>query len=226
MPIYQLSDDIAFPPADHAEEDGLLAVGGDLDPARLLLAYGSGIFPWPHRGYPLLWFSPDPRMVLFPAELKVARSLRQVLSKNRFEIRYDTAFPEVMRQCGKVPRKGQKGTWITKPMLEAYTRLHELGHAHSAESWRDGRLVGGLYGVTLGRAFFGESMFALEDDASKVAFVTLVRRLHEAGCTLIDAQVHTAHLARFGARQIPRAEYMQHLHTALEDGANTNIWPA
>jgi leucyl/phenylalanyl-tRNA--protein transferase len=149
-----------------------------------------------------------------------------VLSKNRFEIRYDTAFPEVMRQCGKVPRKGQKGTWITKPMLEAYTRLHELGHAHSAESWRDGKLVGGLYGVTLGRAFFGESMFALEDDASKVAFVTLVRRLHESGCTLIDAQVHTAHLARFGARQIPRAEYMQHLHAALEDGANTNIWPA
>lgn len=224
MPVYQLPDEIIFPPPDHAEEDGLLAVGGDLSPQRLLLAYGSGIFPWPQRGYPLLWFSPDPRMVLFPAELKVARSLRQSLSRGRFEVRVDTEFTEVMRRCGTAPRKGQKGTWITKPMLRAYTDLHELGFAHSIESWREGKLVGGLYGVALGRAFFGESMFTEEDDASKVAFVTAVRRMQDAGYDFIDAQVHTAHLERFGARMIPRSEYLQRLQAAVSVPEPDGIW--
>jgi leucyl/phenylalanyl-tRNA--protein transferase len=202
----------------------LLAVGGDLSPERLLTAYSIGIFPWPHAGWPMLWFSPDPRMVLFPPELKLSRSLRQTIRKQRYEIRFDTDFAGVIAACAKVNRPGQRGTWITKPMVKAYTKLHELGFAHSAEAWLDGKLVGGAYGVSLGAAYFGESMFALEPDASKVAFTALVNRLKDWDFQFIDAQVHTPHLERFGARQIPREEYLQRLAKALEKPTRRGSW--
>jgi len=224
MPVYQLPEEIAFPEPSEAEPDGLLAVGGDLSPERLLTAYSIGIFPWPHEGWPMLWFSPDPRMVLFPSELKLSRSLRQTIRKERFEIRLDTDFAGVIANCAKVKRPGQRGTWITKEMKKAYSDLHELGFAHSAEAWLDGKLVGGAYGVSLGAAYFGESMFALEPDASKVAFATLVGRLTDWGFQFIDAQVHTAHLERFGARQIPRDEYLRRLEEALTVPTRRGPW--
>jgi leucyl/phenylalanyl-tRNA--protein transferase len=224
MPVYQLPPEIAFPDPTHAEPDGLLAVGGDLSPERVLAAYASGIFPWPHEGWPLLWFSPDPRMVLFPDELKVSRSLRQTLRRARYDVRFDSAFARVIKECGRVPRPGQDGTWITSGMSRAYTRLHEAGFAHSVEAWHEGRLVGGLYGISLGGAFFGESMFALEPDASKVAFVTLVEQLKGWDFDFVDAQVHTQHLERFGARQIPRDEYLQRLSEALKKPTRRGGW--
>jgi len=224
MPVYRLPDEFAFPPPDHAEPDGLLAAGGDLRPERLLLAYAQGIFPWPHKGFPLLWFSPDPRMVLLLPELKVARSLRQVLKRGTYEIRFDTAFAEVVQACGQVKRPGQRGTWITPDITQGYTRLFELGYAHSVEAWRDGKLAGGLYGVSLGGAFFGESMFALEPDASKCAFVTLARQLTVWGFDFVDAQVYTEHLARFGAREVPRADYLQRLKATLEKPTRKGPW--
>jgi leucyl/phenylalanyl-tRNA--protein transferase len=197
-----------FPPLDAALEDpnGLLAAGGDLSPRRLLAAYRRGIFPWYSEGDPVLWWSPDPRMVLFPSELRVTRSLAKVLRNRSYEVRYDTAFDDVMRGCA-APRAGQPGTWITGEMRAAYGRLHELGYAHSVETWLDGALAGGLYGVAVGRAFFGESMFTRVRDASKIAFVHLVRRLEAEDYGIIDCQMHTEHLASFGAREIPRAAF-------------------
>lgn len=224
MTIYQLPHEPLFPPPDHAEEEGLLAIGGDLSPERLIAAYAAGIFPWPHRGMPLLWFSPDPRMVLFAGELKVSRSLRQVLQRGRFEIRLDTAFEQVMQGCAKSRRKGVRGTWITRAMIDAYTRLYELGFAHSAEAWQDGNLVGGLYGVSIGRAFFGESMFAAKPDASKAAFATLVGQLARWGFEWVDCQTHTDHLASFGARLIPRAEFLGLLAQAVRQPAPATPW--
>ncbi|MCB9896076.1 MAG: leucyl/phenylalanyl-tRNA--protein transferase [Planctomycetes bacterium] len=224
MPVYQLPDEIAFPEPSEAEPDGLLAVGGDLSPERLLTGYSVGIFPWPHEGWPILWFSPDPRMVLFPDELKLSRSLRQTIRKERFEIRLDTDFAGVIAHCAKAKRPGQRGTWITKEMKTAYTNLHELGFAHSAEAWLDGKLVGGAYGVSLGAGYFGESMFALEPDASKVAFAALVGQLKQWGFHFIDAQVHTAHLERFGARQIPRDDYLARLEAALRVPTRRGPW--
>ena len=224
MPVYQLPEEIAFPEPSEAEPDGLLAVGGDLSPERVLAAYSVGIFPWPHKGWPLLWFSPDPRMVLLPTELKLQRSLRQTIRKQRYEIRFDTDFKGVMTACAKAERPGQDGTWITKPMIKAYTHLHELGFAHSAEAWLDGKLVGGAYGISLGAAYFGESMFAIEPDASKVAFATLVEKLNGWGFQFIDAQVHTEHLERFGAREIPREEYLEMLETALREPTRRGAW--
>jgi len=226
MPVYELPSEIAFPDPNEAESDGLLAVGGDLSAERVLAAYSVGIFPWPHRGYPLLWFSPDPRYVLFPDELKLARSLRQTLKKRRFDVRLDTDFAGVIAGCAKAKRKGQRGTWISKPMIKAYTELHELGFAHSAEAWLDGKLVGGLYGVSLGAAFFGESMFATENDASKVAFATLVGMFKNWGFHFVDAQVHTPHLERFGARPIPRADYLKRLARALKTPTRRGPWSA
>ncbi|MCL4687315.1 MAG: leucyl/phenylalanyl-tRNA--protein transferase, partial [Burkholderiales bacterium] len=189
-----------FPPVSKAlrSPNGLLCAGADLSPARLLDAYSRGIFPWFSEGEPILWWSPHPRMVLFPAELKVSRSLRKAVAKGIFETRFDTAFAEVMRACAE-PRDGQAGTWIVPEMVAAYTRLHELGFAHSVESWRDGRLAGGLYGILLGRVFFGESMFSRETDASKVALVKLVARLEALGVGLVDCQQATRHLASLGA---------------------------
>jgi leucyl/phenylalanyl-tRNA---protein transferase len=224
MPIYRLPKEFAFPPATEADEDGMLAIGGDLKPERLLLAYSQGIFPWPHEGFPMLWFSPDPRMVLPIHELKVPRSLRQTMRKGVYEVRFDTAFQEVMRGCARAKRNGQRGTWITSEMADAYTRLHELGFAHSVESWVGDELAGGLYGVSLGGAFFGESMFAKQPDASKAAFVTLVNRLAEWDFDFVDAQVYTHHLERFGAREIPRDEYMAWLAETLEKPTRKGPW--
>jgi leucyl/phenylalanyl-tRNA---protein transferase len=206
-----------FPPVTRAlrSPNGLLCAGGDLSPERLVEAYRHGIFPWFSEGEPILWWSPDPRMVLFPDELKVSRSLRKTLARDVYETRFDTAFREVMEACA-APREGQAGTWIVPEMVEAYVALHERGLAHSVESWRDGELVGGLYGVALGRAFFGESMFSRATDASKVALVRLVERLRIQGCDLIDCQQNTAHLASLGAREIPRKAFAQHLRDSIQ----------
>jgi leucyl/phenylalanyl-tRNA--protein transferase len=201
-----------FPPLSHAlrEPNGLLAAGGDLSIERLLEAYRRGIFPWFSDGDPILWWSPDPRMVLFPAELKISRSLAKTLRRNRFRLTADRAFGEVIDAC-RAPRPGQDGTWITGQMSAAYRRLHEAGHAHSVEAWLDDELAGGLYGVALGRAFFGESMFARVTDASKVALVALVRQLARWRFGLIDCQMNTPHLASLGAREIPREDFARRL---------------
>lgn len=211
MPVYLLTEQLVFPDPNLAAEDGLLAVGGDLSAKRLLLAYRQGIFPWYSSGEPLLWWSPDPRFVLFPNELKVSKSMKQVLKKGTYTITTDTAFREVVTQCRKVLRPGQSGTWITKPMLEAYCRLHEAGFAHSAEAWNTetGELAGGLYGISLGGHFYGESMFSCQSNASKTAFIVLVKQLAAWGFTLIDAQLHTQHLESLGAVHIARSHFLQ-----------------
>lgn len=224
MPIFALNETIAFPPAHLAEPDGLLAVGGDLRPQRLLLAYALGIFPWFAEGQPILWHSPDPRFVLLPERLHIGRSLRRSITRRAFEIRFDTAFREVIEGCQQTPRPGQPGTWITAAMVEAYVRLHELGFAHSVEAYAGGELAGGVYGVSLGGAFFGESMFTRRADASKVAFVELVRALAAAGIDLVDCQVPTDHLARFGAEDWPRARFLAALAKRLERPTLRGPW--
>jgi len=214
-----------FPPVAKAlkHPNGLLCAGGDLAPRRLLEAYSRGIFPWFSEGDPILWWSPDPRMVLFPDELKVSRSLRRSAQRGVYETRFDTAFREVIAACA-APRDGQAGTWILPEMVEAYTALHDLGHAHSVESWRDGELVGGLYGVSLGEVFFGESMFSHAPDASKVALVKLVERLRVRGCRVIDCQQATAHLASLGAREIPRREFAQMVQESIQCSPSGEGW--
>lgn len=224
MPVFRLPAEPRFPDPSLAEPDGLLAIGGDLQPARLLTAYTLGIFPWYSEGQPRLWFSPDPRFVLPPDELQVPRSLAKIVRRGDYEIRLDTAFSEVIRGCRSTPRPGQRGTWITGEMEAAYLRLHELGFAHSAEAWRDGELVGGLYGVAVGRLYAGESMYANAPDASKVAFVWLARQLQAWGFGLIDCQIPTAHLERFGARSIPRADYLAHLDELIPAGPPPGRW--
>lgn len=213
-----------LPPPEDADPRGLVAVGGDLRPQRLLDAYRRGIFPWYEEGLPILWHSPDPRMVLLASDLRISKSLRKQLKRGRYEIRLDTAFEQVMRHCATVPRDGQAGTWITDEMVEAYQRLHRLGFAHSAEAWRDGRLVGGLYGVCTGEVFCGESMFALEPDASKCAFVWLVRQLQAWGIQVIDCQVYTEHLASFGATEWPRAEFLALLRQLVDAPSRPGPW--
>ena len=212
-----LGDGTPFPPIAKAlkSPNGLLCAGGDLSPERLVDAYSHGIFPWFSDGDPILWWSPDPRMVLYPEELRVSRSLRKTVAKGAYETRFDTAFREVMRACA-APRDGQGGTWIVPEMVEAYTRLHERGLAHSVESWLDGELAGGLYGVALGKVFFGESMFTRAPDASKVALVQLVERLKAAGYRVIDCQQATAHLASLGAREIPRKAFAQLVRESIQ----------
>jgi leucyl/phenylalanyl-tRNA--protein transferase len=204
--VLALDTHTPFPPLQAALQNpnGLIAIGGDLTPQRLLDAYRHGIFPWFSEGEPLLWWSPDPRMVLFPQELKISRSLAKRLKRQDYEVRFDTAFRAVMQACSQAPRESQNGTWIVPEMIDAYCRLHELGYAHSAETWINGELVGGLYGVRLGRMFYGESMFHHVTDASKIAFVHLVRWLQKNGVGMIDCQMHTPHLASLGAREIPR----------------------
>jgi leucyl/phenylalanyl-tRNA--protein transferase len=216
-----------FPPLDAALDDpnGLLAAGGDLSPERLLAAYRHGIFPWYNEATPILWWSPDPRMVLHVAEFKLPRSLRRVVRQRRFEIRADTAFREVMEGCAE-PRDGQSGTWITPAVVEAYEALHRQGHAHSLEAWREGQLVGGLYGVTIGRMFFGESMFARETDASKVALVKLVAMLGRMSMPLIDCQQETEHLARLGARPITRRQFADWLSRLVHSTEPIADWTA
>lgn len=207
----------AFPSVTRALHDpnGLLAAGGELSAPRLLDAYRHGIFPWFNPGEPILWWSPDPRMVLFPAELKVSRSLRKTLKKQDYEVRVDSAFCAVMQACA-APRAGAGGTWISEEMVAAYSALHENGFAHSVETWRNGELIGGLYGVALGRMFYGESMFSRATDASKIAFVHLVKQLERWGFGMIDCQMKTAHLATLGAREIPRAAFVQGLSQLIE----------
>ncbi len=224
MPIYRLSNVLAFPPCHLAEPDGLLAVGGDLSAERLLLAYRMGIFPWYSDETPILWWCPHPRLVLFPQEIRVSRSLRRVLKHERFRVSFDRDFRSVIESCATVRRKGGEGTWIVPEMIDAYCRLHALGFAHSVESWDGETLAGGLYGVALGRIFFGESMFALKPDASKVAFVHLVHRLQEQGYLLIDCQVSTDHLKRFGARDIPRDLFLMYLEQALKMPTEIGSW--
>lgn len=220
-----LRADEPFPPIERAlkRPSGLLAAGADLSPGRLLDAYRKGIFPWSGEGEPILWWSPDPRMVLFPDELKVSRSLSKTLRNGRFEVRFDTAFRPVMRACGE-PREGQAGTWITAEMIEAYCTLHETGWAHSVETWLDGELAGGLYGIAIGRMFYGESMFARGRDASKVALVHLVRRLRAHGFGLIDCQMATGHLASLGAREIPRSRFARTVAELVNYGDPPGPW--
>jgi len=224
MTIVRLGRELVFPPPEESEPDGLLAVGGDLSPERLLLAYANGIFPWYGEGLPILWHSPDPRTVLLPEALHVPRSLSKLLRRGDYEVRLDTEFAQVVERCAHVHRPEGPGTWITEDMREAYVRLHALGFAHSAEAWYQGELVGGLYGVSLGGAFFGESMFAERSDASKVAFVTLVRQLTRWEFTLVDCQVHTEHLERFGAEPWPRARFLAVLSRALERPTRRGSW--
>lgn len=224
MPIYRLSRDLVFPPPEKAEPGGLLAVGGDLSPERLLLAYSMGIFPWYEEGLPILWHSPDPRMVLLPSELRISRSLRRTLLRRTFEVKVDTAFGPVIRACAAVPRRRGEGTWITSEMIEAYERLFDLGYAHCAEAWEGEELVGGLYGVSLGGCFFGESMFTRRTDASKAAFATLVRQLQSWEFDLIDCQVHTEHLARFGAAAWSRRRFASALERSLRKRNRRGHW--
>lgn len=224
MPVFALSDELVFPDPRLAHSSGLLAVGGDLHADRLLLAYSHGIFPWPIPGYPLAWFSPDPRMVLFPDQLRVSRSLRGLMRKGTFEIRVDTDFENVARHCAKPDRRKEQSTWITPEMLDAYVELHRLGFAHSFEAWHDGALVGGLYGISLGAGFFGESMYFDVPNASKVAFVALVRQMQRWGFSLIDCQVYTGHLERFGAVEIPREQFLTELDAVLEQPTKRGSW--
>jgi leucyl/phenylalanyl-tRNA--protein transferase len=223
MPVFRLTRRVEFPPPDLAE-DGLLAVGGDLRPERLILAYSMGIFPWYEEGQPILWHSPDPRMVLPVGSLRVPRSVAKARRKGLYRVTLDTAFDDVIRGCASVPRRDQGGTWITPDMQEAYGELHRMGLAHSAEAWAGDALVGGLYGVSLGAVFFGESMFARSPDASKVAFVTLVEALRSWDITLVDSQVYTDHLARFGAEEWPRSRYLEELRQALERPTRKGPW--
>jgi leucyl/phenylalanyl-tRNA--protein transferase len=213
MPVYRLSDELIFPHPTLAEDTGLLAVGGDLQPERLLLAYRHGIFPWFEYGDDVYWFSPDPRAVLFPAELRVHKSMRSIYNGQKFTYTLDTAFERVMRACAEQPREGVRDSWISERFIEGYTALHRYGLAHSVEVWHPEteELVGGLYGVSLGRIFFGESMFSRASNASKAGFIMLVRALEQAGFWLIDCQAKTEHLTSLGAREIDRAEFLDWL---------------
>lgn len=224
MPVYALSDELAFPPPELARDDGLLAVGGDLSPERLVLAYESGIFPWVSEGGPLLWWCPAPRFVLLPEELHVGRTLRKLQRRPPYRLSLDEAFPRVIRSCASTPRPGQHGTWIRRDIQEAYIRLHELSVAHSVEAWEGDELVGGLYGVALGSVFCGESMFAHRPNASKLAFVALVEQLRAWGFTMIDCQVFTEHLERFGAREIELPEFLDRLDDGIARPGRPGRW--
>lgn len=209
LPLYFLDDRLVFPLVDHANADGLLAVGGDLSPERLLLAYKEGIFPWFNNDDLILWWSPDPRMVLFPEKVKISKSMRKVIQNNTFRITKNEAFEEVLNHCAEQKRKGQQGTWITKNMQEAYMELYEKGFAKSYEVWHNNDLVGGLYGVDLGFVFCGESMFSKVSNASKYAFIKLAQELEQQDYVCIDCQVHTPHLQSLGAEEIPRQQFIE-----------------
>lgn len=213
-----------FPPVSRASPEGVVAVGGRPDPETLKEAYSRGIFPWPHEGVPLLWFSPDPRFVLRPEEARIGRSLRKEMRRGGFEVRADTAFREVIRGCARAPRPGQSGTWITGEMIAGYTALHEEGLAHSIEAWKDGRLAGGLYGISLGAVFFGESMYTEVPNASKVAFATLLANLVRWRFQLVDCQAYTGHLESFGAADWPRARFLAALKRALREPTRMGAW--
>ncbi|MBI5739644.1 MAG: leucyl/phenylalanyl-tRNA--protein transferase [Nitrospirae bacterium] len=224
MPIFKLSEELIFPPPHLAEDNGLLAVGGDLSEKRLLLAYSAGIFPWYSEEDPILWWSPDPRLILLPEALKISRSLRRTISKGVFTVTLDTAFEQVIRNCAAVHLREDGDTWITKDMMNAYINLHHSGYAHSVESWYEGELAGGLYGISLGSAFFGESMFTKKSDASKVAFAALVRQLRKWNFTLLDCQMTTAHLRNLGAEEISRRDFLIMLKEALKAPTKKGKW--
>lgn len=224
MTVYRLIEDLIFPSPEDAEPDGLLAVGGDLTSQRLLLAYAMGIFPWYSEGQPILWWSPDPRLILEPDEFHVSRRFAQLLRRGTFRVTFDQDFLSVIRACASIDRPGQRGTWITQAMEEAYIELHDLGFAHSVESWTENRLVGGVYGVSLGRAFFGESMFSRVSNASKVAMAGLVQRLDSWGFHFLDAQVTTRHMQSLGAKEVSRAAFLARLERALEYPTRRGNW--
>lgn len=224
MPVFRLDDRVVFPDPELAHASGVIAVGGDLDPHRLLGGYAAGIFPWYSDGQPILWHSPDPRFVLEPSELHVGRTLRNRMNRRPYRLTLDTAFEVVIDACSRVPRPGQDGTWITQEMIDGYVGLHELGYAHSVEAWDGSTLVGGLYGVSIGGIFFGESMFAKAPDASKIAFVALVRQLVRWDFVLVDSQVYTEHIERFGAYEISRADYLDRLRACLQGPTKHGPW--
>jgi leucyl/phenylalanyl-tRNA---protein transferase len=224
MPIFRLVEDMVFPPPDYADPSGLIAVGGDLSSERLLEAYRVGIFPWYSDDQPILWWSPDPRFMLELDEFKISRSLQKTLRRKIFQVTFDRVFEEVIAACSVVPREGQRGTWITREMRDAYLELHGLGYAHSVESWFGGKLAGGLYGVSLGKAFFGESMFHHKTDASKVALATLVEKLKSWGFHFIDSQMTTEHMMSLGAKEVPRRIFLKRLQSALRHSTRRGKW--
>lgn len=221
MPVYRLPKDLIFPDPRLSNKEGLLAVGGDLSPERLLCAYSQGIFPWYGRQDPILWWSPDPRCVIFPGNIRISKSMAKFLRKNKYKITYDTVFPEVISMCMKL-RKDE--TWLTEDMIEAYCRLHRLGFGHSVEAWFENKLVGGLYGVSLGKCFFGESMFSTMDNASKTAIISLSQELASRGFLLIDCQVYSPHLESLGAVNIPRSEFLCCLKSGLSQETIRGRW--
>lgn len=224
MPAYLLTDDLVFPPPEGASPEGVVAIGGDTSPERLVLAYSQGIFPWPHRDLPLLWFSPDPRFLLRFDRVHVGRSLRKRIRARPYEVRADTAFEQVIDACATVPRPGQDGTWITNEIRTGFIALHRLGLSHSIEVYREGELVGGLYGVALGKSFCGESMFSRADDASKIATVAMLGNLLHWRYHFVDCQVYTDHLDRFGAEPWPRSRYLAALRRAVAEPTHRGPW--
>lgn len=224
MPVFQLPDEIIFPHASQAEEDGLLAIGGDLSPRRILSAYVNGIFPWYNPDEPILWWSPNPRCVLYPDKLKVSKSLAAVIKKNLFQIKFDTNFLDVIKNCAAAKRADELGTWISTDIIDAYYQLHELGYAHSVETYCENKLVGGLYGIAIGKVFFGESMFFLKPNASKVALWALVRKLRELNFRIIDNQVTNKHLVSMGAEEIERDRFLELLRSHTPVDNNPGKW--
>lgn len=223
LPVFRLDKRLIFPPV-HLAEDGVVAVGGDLRVERLLLAYRQGIFPWYNDDLPILWHSPEQRMMMTTRDLRINRSLRKSIRRAPYQLKLDTAFVDVLTACSQVPRPGQQGTWLVPDMLDAYTELHRQGYAHSFEAWDGATLVGGLYGVSIGGAFFGESMFARAPEASKIAFVASVRQLDAWRIGLIDCQVHTEHLERFGAYEVPRLRYIEMLKSVIDHPTRRGQW--
>ena len=224
MPLFRLSNDLIFPPAQFARPDGLLCIGGDLSPDRLLLAYQNGIFPWFSKDDPLLWWSPDPRLVLFPDNIHVSKSLKKTIRRSGFKVRINTAFKPTIQACAKLRQNDDCGTWLLDEMIDAYIMLHRLGAAHSVETWLDGTLVGGLYGIGMGKSFFGESMFSLQADASKVALVALSNYLNRFGFDLIDCQVTSDHMLSMGAEEISRPAFLDILSTSVSQIVPEDIW--
>lgn len=224
MPIFRLSEKIEFPPAWLARPDGLLCIGGDLCPKRLTLAYRRGIFPWFSNSEPILWWSPDPRLVLFPSMIRISKSLKKTIRKNCFSIRINTAFEQTIAACSQPRQDKPEGTWLVAEMIDAYITLHKMGIAHSVEAWQGDRLVGGLYGISLGKIFFGESMFSLVSNASKVALVALAQELNSHGFGMIDCQVTSGHLLRMGAREITRELFLDLLNHGVDQKVPDNLW--
>jgi leucyl/phenylalanyl-tRNA--protein transferase len=224
MPLFRLSEQIDFPPAWLARSDGLLCIGGDLCPERLILAYQSGIFPWFSHNEPILWWSPDPRLILHPSEIRISRSLRKKIRKNPFTIKINTAFRQTIEACSKPRQNKDEGTWLVDEMIEAYISLHQMGYAHSLEAWYEDCLVGGLYGISIGKSFFGESMFSRKPDASKVALVALAAHLDQHQFDLIDCQVTTEHLLSMGAKEIPRDHFLEILNRSIAAKVQDDVW--